>query len=237
MNKLAIIGLLLLLRHSALAQDMEYSAYLTASMQKWERAVAERRATFERTQDVTAKFELAQSIFGLLNATMKDGDLDLFDKYVGEGERHLQELIYQKQYTAESKALLSGILGLKIGHRSWKGMFLGSKAANLASDALDENPNSPIVQKLYGNNRYFTPDMWGGDKGEAIEAYKKALTLFEERESDSWMYVDTFAWLGQAYLSRGNDEAARETYEKALEVETNFSWIKNGLLPELARNE
>ncbi|MEM9327371.1 MAG: hypothetical protein AAGA85_17015 [Bacteroidota bacterium] len=223
----------------SLAQNMEYSAYLTTSLSLWERAVAEKQAHFDQNSSIENRYQLALTQFGLVNATMKDQEEKTFNKYADDLEDHLDYLIDEGYQAANAKALLSGLYGFKIGHSSWKGMFLGSKASSLATAALSEDPESPIVRKMYANNKLFTPEVWGGDVSEAIKSYERSQELFEAQDTDTfnWMYLDNFAWLGQAYQQKENYAAAEATYKKALEVEQGFSWIKYGLLPALAQND
>jgi len=55
-----------------------------------------------------------------------------------------------------------------------------------------------------------------------------------EDKSDSkinWGYLDALAWLGKTYARLDDFESAISTYNKALQIEPEFSWVKNGLLP------
>ena len=105
--------------------------------------------------------------------------------------------------------------------------------------ALKDSPSSPLVWKLYGNSKLFTPETWGGDIKEAIKAYEKSLRLFEsvpEQIKNNWFYLDTMAFLGHAYMKDGNPAKAIIIYEKALAVESEFSWVKFGLLPKAKKS-
>ena len=76
--------------------------------------------------------------------------------------------------------------------------------------------------------------MWGGDITEAIEAYEKSIQLYESRPEAlkfNWMYLDALAFMGQAYLKNGDTGKAIATYEKALQAEPEFGWVKYALLP------
>ena len=115
-------------------------------------------------------------------------------------------------------------------------MFLGPKSNSTIEDAMGKNPNSPIVQKLYGNSKLFTPETWGGDKEEAVKAYEKAVLLYKNQEGseNDWMFLDTYAWLGQAYQSIDKKDKAKETYLASLEMEKDFNWVNYVLLPQVS---
>ena len=54
-----------------------------------------------------------------------------------------------------------------------------------------------------------------------------------EKETEiDWGYLDALAWLGIAHSSLGDFESAITAYNKALEVEPDFAWIKYELLPK-----
>jgi cytochrome c-type biogenesis protein CcmH/NrfG len=47
------------------------------------------------------------------------------------------------------------------------------------------------------------------------------------------MYLDTMAFLGQAWAKKGDRAKAIAAYENALKAEPNFSWVKYVLLPKV----
>lgn len=233
------LGLVLMITASSFQQPIQnstYAAYLSGSMQLWERSIAQAQQQFESSKSNEARFNLAMTMYGGMSATMKDQDEDFFDKYVDEAMDHLDELIDQDHRVADCKAIKSGVYGFKIAYSPWKGMFLGPKSNSTIEDAMEENPNSPIVQKLYGNSKLFTPETWGGDKEEAVKAYEKAVLLYKNQEGSQsdWMFLDTYAWLGQAYQAIDKKDKAKETYLASLEMEKDFNWVNYVLLPQVS---
>ncbi len=232
------MGLILLITASSFQQPIQsntYAAYLSGSMQLWERSVVQAQERYNKDKTSEARFDMALAMYGVMSATMKDQDEDLFDKYVDDAMDHLDELIDEDFRVADCKAIQSGIYGFKIAYSPWKGMFLGPKSNSAIESALEKNPNSPIVQKLFGNSKLFTPETWGGDKEMAVKAYERAIQLYKntpDSKSD-WMFLDTYAWLGQAYQQTDKKEKARETYLASLEMEKGFNWVSYVLLPQV----
>jgi len=216
-------------------QDLKrlgYLAYLDQNKNSWKSNVVLATKAYQTKPDTENKYQLALMEYGLLNATMKDQDEKLFDAYVDGLENRLEELAKDKTYGAEAKGLLSSVYGFKIAYSPWKGMILGGKSSDLLEAALKSAPNSPIVQKMYAGNQYFTPEMWGGDKDKALAAYLKSNQLFEQRnDTQNWMYLDNLAWIGILYQEMGQKSKAKETWQKALTIEPNFTWVSKGLLP------
>lgn len=237
MKKITSVFLLIALSGAlAIAQGdkSSYDAYLSGLSSLWESSVAQQQAAYDKMKTNEALFTLTVTQYGLLNATMKDSNEELFDKYIDAAEANLDKLVQAGHKSAESKAMLSALTGLSIAYSSWKGMFLGPKSASLIDEALEEAPASALVRKLHGNYLQFTPEMWGGDKAAALTEYRKAVELFEqENTKDNWLYFDTLAWLGIALTQQGEKAQAKEVYLKALAAEPDFQWIKHGLLPDV----
>ncbi len=235
-----LLGLVVMIVMSSFQQPIQnstYAAYLSGSMQLWERSIAQAQQQYEASQSSESRFDLAMAMYGGMSATMKDKDEDFFDKYVDDAMDHLDELIDQEYRVADCKAIQSGIYGFKIAYSPWKGMFLGPKSNSTIESALETDPNSPIVQKLYGNSKLFTPETWGGDKEKAVKAYEKALLLYKDQDGSQsdWMFLDTYAWLGQAYQAIDMKDKAKETYLASLEMEKDFNWVNYVLLPQVSK--
>ena len=52
-----------------------------------------------------------------------------------------------------------------------------------------------------------------------------------------WGHSNVYAWLGKAHVDRGNLTEARQAYERALQLEPEFAWVKYDLMPALERHE
>jgi tetratricopeptide (TPR) repeat protein len=219
-----------------------YKAYLGQDIanlkEQWKKIVASRESKAPSGgKDILYAAALAR--FGLLSATMRDQDEDLFDAYADDTEEMLESLHDENKKWGEPRALLSAVYGLKMGYSPIKGMFLGPKSQALMEQALKDAPDSPLVWKLYANSKFFTPETWGGDLSEAIKGYEKSIRLYETNSAqtkENWFYLDTLAFLGQAYLKKGQPAQAIAVYEKALKVEPEFTWVKFKLLPAAKKN-
>lgn len=243
MKKSFLLLLLLLSATCLVAQDGYdaelYKAYLSQQPvpEIWKSAVAARKQSAKKeVGNRQLQFQLALTQFGLLSSTMRNSDKELFDEFYDETEDLLQSIMEADQKWGEPMALLSATYGLKMAYSPLQGMFLGAKSSSLVEKAKKLNPNSPLVWKIAANSKYFTPEMWGGDLGEAIEAYEKCIRLYEadpEKLKFNWMYLDALAFMGQAYTKNGDTGKAIATYEKALRAEPEFGWVRFVLLPKV----
>jgi tetratricopeptide (TPR) repeat protein len=224
---------------NSLSNETAYKAYLgnkdvKVTKDLWKSFTSDMSAKANSIDNKNTRFELALAQFGLLSATMRDKDEDLFDEYIDDAEENLEVLIDDNKSWGDPKALLGAITGLKIAYMPIKGMFLGPKSQELLEKSIKESPKSPLAWKLYGNSKLQTPEAFGGDIKEAIKAYEKAITLFESDTTSlqfNWFYLDTLAYLGQAYTKDSQSSKAITVFEKALTVEPNFMWVKYTLLP------
>ncbi len=241
MNKLITFSALFLVAFLAGAQDATdermYHAYLSRqkATDAWKQAVADRKAALQANPaNNQAALQLALAQFGLLSATMRFQDEDLFDEYYDATVDNLKSLIDSNKSWGEPNALLSAVYGLKMGYSPMQGMFLGSKSNSLTERAKKLSPQSPLVWKVYANAKFFTPEMWGGDLAEAIEGYEACIRFYESDPQHlkyNWLYLDALAFQGQAYVKNGDTGKAIAAYEKALKAEPTFSWVRDNLLP------
>lgn len=243
-NKLIAVAIFLLmaatfsntLAQSLYADPAACKAYLAASAQEalatFERLVLEaRKATKANSDDNDLRFNQALAEFSLLNATMRTKDRALFNKYIDDAVANVEKI--EGQHATEAQALLAGLHGLQMAYDASKGMSLGPKTAALFSKAIKADPNSALIWKLYGNSKLHTPEAYGGDVAEAISAYEKTVKLYEsgpQAGKGNWFYLDTMAFLGQAYVRQGETDKALAIYDRALKVEPSFTWVKNSLI-------
>lgn len=161
-----------------------------------------------------------------------------FDPVADKAVERLERILRAKPEWSEAQALLSGIHGLQIA-KSWtRAMTLGPRANRLAQQATENDPENPRAWLMHGSQKLNTPRMFGGSIEEALDAYKKAVALYENKTDrdplePSWGYTDALVWLGITYERLDRDEEALAVFRKALEIEPEFRWVKYNLLPNL----
>lgn len=217
--------------------DLMYQAYITQKKEFWKKSVEQATVEFkQKPTDVHAQLNVGVAHYGLLLGTMSTKDEDLFDDYISATKDRLEEIIDRPATAAEGKGLLSAVLGLQMAYSPMKGMLLGGKSSNLAADAKEMAPRSPLAWRFYGINKLYTPSSFGGDIQEAVLALEKSIALFESTAiSKNWLYLDTLALLGQAYAKAGEKAKAIATFEKALSAEAGFTYAR-ALLAKVTKN-
>lgn len=206
-------------------EEVQYGAYLTTSKSMWDRSISLAEKSYGEQS-----FEKAIAMYGLLNNTMANQDEETFDANVDQTIDLLKVIIEENPDFGEPKAVLSSVYGLVMAYSPMKGMLYGSRSNSLIQDALKKQGESPIVQKLFGGSKLYTPEMFGGSPKKAVLAFEKSVELFEAGDvENNWMYIDTLVGLSMAYIKTEQAEKAKETLNKAIAIEPEYYWAKSVL--------
>ena len=201
------------------------------------------RATFERALADTGlsawgHYYIALAdyrIAGLLEGESKDPS-----EHLNAAVEHLKKATEIDPQAAESYALLSSVYGWQIGLSPMKSMLLGPRVGKAAQKAKQLAPDNPRVVLSAAISDFNTPEMFGGSKEKGLQGFLRAAELFAREEPTNpiqpvWGHREAYAWLGIAYQNQGELESARAAFEKALEIDPYFGWVKYALLPELEK--
>ncbi|MEM6641461.1 MAG: hypothetical protein AAF616_00665 [Bacteroidota bacterium] len=201
--------------------ESQYAAYLMSSKSMWEKSVS-----LAAEKHGKESFERALALYGLLSNTMATQDEETFDTYKDETIDLLKKLVEDNPDAGEPKALLSSTYGLAMAYSPMKGMFLGMKSTSLIEEAIEQQPGSALVQKLWAGSKLYTPEMFGGDPEEAVISFAKATDLYSKDPDRNWLYLDALMGLAMAYQKTDAAQKAQSTLEKAVAIEPNFYWAK-----------
>ena len=201
------------------------------------------RATFERALADTGlsawgHYYIALTdyrIAGLLEGESKDPS-----EHLNAAVDHLKKATEIDPQAAEAYSLLSSVYGWQIGLSPMKSMLLGPKSGKAIQKAKQLAPDNPRVVLSAAISDFNTPEMFGGSKEKGLQGLQRAAELFAQEEPTDpiqpvWGHREAYAWLGIAYQGQGEQESARAAFEKALEIDPDFGWVKDWLLPELEK--
>jgi len=216
---------------SSETESLALEAYLANDLEKWDAVVAHTKTLPESIDNALLT---AKVLFGAAGSALGQQNEDKADGYIDAMEDPLDFILDENKNHPEANALYSGYLGMLIAMRPMKGMLYGSKSGRMAEKGVAKAPNSPLAHYFLGSNLYYTPTTWGGDPDRAVEMLLKAKNAFPPTaDGCDWFYLQVHALLGQAQLKTGNKSAARQTYLAALQLQPDFGWVKNVLLPSL----
>jgi len=155
---------------------------------------------------------------------------------------HLKKALEINDNNAEAHALLSSCYGMQIAFSPMSGIWRGPKSSfemNEAKELAGENPRVALLEAI---STYNTPSIFGGGKEEGFEAMKRAAELFDQwKTTDSlqpdWGKEQVYAWIGSAYLDRNEAILARKSFDKALEINPDYGWVKYVLMPKVTSED
>lgn len=209
-----------------------HQAYLDNDLAAWEAGIAELSRTYEQSSDPNLLLQMAKAGTGAIGSCFAKRDMDTAALWADKTEEYCQLFLESSPQSAEGKALLAGVYGMKIGLSPMKGMFLGPKAGRLLTEAVTLDKECPMTHYQLGISAYNTPEQWGGSKIEAAKHLANAKQYYESSGSTkTWEYLNTLAWLGQSQHALQQYDAAKASYEQALDAEPDFGWVKIQLLP------
>lgn len=219
-------------------EEKAYHAYINSSIFMWKQIVKEAdQILFDITSSTKNKTEAIELKYGLLYTCLSNKDQDTYEVYLEKTLEQLEMLIKENPKSSELHTVSAAIMSVQMGFNPMKGMTLGSQSGIHINEAISLDSLNAAAWRQHASSKYFTPKMFGGYINEAIKGYEHAIQLFEKNnQTKDWIYLDALAWLGVAYQKIGDIEKAKSIYKKALEIEPNFTWVKNHLLPALIKS-
>lgn len=198
------------------------------------------RAFFERLQNDQTYPWLVHYYIGFVDSRIfhyyfQEENMDEAKKFIDDGIEHLEKAIELKEDFADGYVLLGSMLGNKIALNPNSAMTLGQKSGRMIAEAFELDPENPRVSLIAGQSAYFTPEMYGGGKEKALEHLKKAIEFFQEYKPEkpvdpTWGHDEVYAFLGLVKMDQGDFVGAKQSYDKALEINPNYSWVKVDLM-------
>ena len=194
-----------------------------------------RRAVTAFPEDPLLHHYLGYALYRQATLTF-DSDPDGALAILGSAETALRQSI-ELEPIPESHALMSSVLGRQIVSDE-TAMILAPRAGNEMDRARALGSENPRVKLLDGIRAFHTPTMYGGGFDIALDRFLAAAALFEEEAPEpplpAWGRAEVYAWLGQVYVELDMPDQARQAYDRALEIEPAYAWVRDVLLPALS---
>lgn len=162
--------------------------------------------------------------------------------HINSAIQHMEIVVELDPMLADGWNLLSSAYVHKTSVRPLKAIGLSRKYRRARARALELEPKNPRVILIGGIIDYALPGVVGGNKDRAEGAFEEAARLFAEEVIDdpfvpSWGHDEAYARLGIVYMDRGDLVDARNAFERALEINPEFGWVSQDLIPSLEKLE
>ena len=196
----------------------------------------EKRYNSSRSYDLLYDLTIAQ--YGYIAYCMSTGDKQKAKEYVLKAENNANKMLNYNQKWARVHALKGAIYGFKAGQAPYKAPVLGVRAIREIAIAFELDKGDPHIWMEKGNIDLYRPAIFGGDKKDAIKFYLKAIELYEAdpiKLENNWLYLNTLSGLASAYVKMKQIKKANKTYQKILQIEPDFEWIRDDVYPSFRK--
>ncbi len=213
-----------------------YRAFINNKMDQWQATIDKMEKN--KQKDNGYLLQLVNFQYGYIAWCISMKDDKKAASYLKLAEKNLAQLEDQNASMASINAYKSAFYGFRIGLSPFKAPFLGPKSVRYSKSAIEQDANNPLGYIQYGNAQFYMPPVFGGSKQVAIEYFYKALHLMEKNKSElneNWNYLNLLVIIGQSYEQTGQLKEAKLIYEKALNIEPQFLFMKDELYPELLK--
>jgi len=116
--------------------------------------------------------------------------------------------------SSEAHRLVGELLGELIPYVFAGGMRYGSHSTEEIEKAMQLDSHNPNAYVARGNDYFFTPKAFGGDKEKAVDTWKKAIALAPTSDAAETAHI----WLARAYQFLGKSENATTEINEALKM-------------------
>lgn len=211
-----------------------YDAYVSGNRAQWIQVVNEMEHSTE-PKTLSWKLELAEYYYGMIGYFIGMKKNDQAAPILAKGNALIDGVLKDHPNNATALAYKGSMTAFKISLNRYKVMVLGRESLKWMEKSLASDPEN--VQALFdrGNAYVHAPVLFGGDPAQGILLFRKAMALLEKRNqtSENWLYLHLLVTTADACKRSGQPEKARPYYERALQVEPRFRFIKETLLPAL----
>ena len=208
-----------------------YDAYSKSDMETWKRIIDDMgKKTDESDAYILQLINFQYGYIAWCIGTDKNKEAK---NYLDIAKKHLNSLEKKGYRLADVYAYRAAFIGYEIAMSPYKAPFIGMESLTFAKKSIDTDPLNPIGYIQLGNIMFYMPEIFGGSKEKAIELYQKALEIMETNPSEKdWNFLNLLGSIINLYIETQNFFAANELCIKSLDIEPNFSWVKNDLYPK-----
>lgn len=215
-----------------------YESYISGEMDPWPGWIDEMEREFARSQEPAVLYDILIAHYGYVAWLIGIDRHERAKEYLDNGRDHLEELERYSGYRSIAESMRGAFLAYEIGMNRSKAVWLGPRSMKHINRAVELDAQNPIAWMEKGNAEYHMPRIFGGSYTKAAEYYRKAIGLFESNGSDlqcNWRYLNALAWLAQSYDKAGEEQRAQATYQKILDAEPDFEWVRDELYPDFRK--
>ncbi|MHA7112379.1 tetratricopeptide repeat protein [Sunxiuqinia elliptica] len=233
-----LLGLMVCLFTPVSGQKLEtyqcrfFNSYLKGDMSNWMDWIQEIEHDHPNEQDwgILA----LQARYGLIGYYFGTGQKELIKDVLQDGDNRLDSYLEQAPNNARLLSLKAAFDSFKIGLAMYKAPFLGPKVVGSIRQAMEGDPNEPMAWLEEGNALYNRPALFGGDKKQAIAAYRKAQRLFEQSaEVCNYLKVLVEVFILKGYYETNQHTLYLESRQRLERLYGELNWVDDFLVSKI----
>jgi len=213
-----------------------YYAYISSKMELWKDVIDSMDAIKGKSDDLL--LELINYQYGYIAYCIGYNKREEASTYLNQAQQNIKHLERKNYYPSTIYAYKSAFYGFRISLNSIIAPVIGIKSIESARSAVELDRENYFGHVQLGNIEFYMPAAFGGSKQEALGHYLKAKELIEKDPDNTvmnWNYLCLLLVIGQSHYYLHDYDSARAIYEKILELEPGFLYVRNELLPEVVR--
>lgn len=216
-----------------------YKFFVENKLNKWEELIRQMEIEYNKTEDEDFLYKLTYAQYGYIGYCIAQSKIETGKAVHRAAEKNIKKLIDESPSKAELYALKGALKAYAIEFDKINMIKHGLASMEWINKAYEKDKQNPLVLMEKGNMTYYIPSFLGGGIDNAIEYHETSIHLFEnnlEKLEYNWIYLLVAANLGRWHEENNNIRQAKEVYEKILDHEPNYKWVKDELYPGLLRN-
>ena len=213
-----------------------YYAYINNKMELWKNVI-DRMDSIKGNSDELI-LELVNYQYGYIGYCIGYNKKDEAREYLDLALKNIKILEKKNFNPSTINAYKSAFYSFKIALNSIIAPVIGIKSIESARRAVELDRENYFGNVQLGNIDFYLPSAFGGSKKAALSHYLKAKELIERCPEDTvmnWNYLCLLLVIGQSHYYLHDYASARDIYEKILDLEPGFLYVRNVLLTEVLK--
>jgi tetratricopeptide (TPR) repeat protein len=205
-------------------------------MELWKDVIDRMDALKDKSDELL--LELVNYQYGYIAYCIGYDRNDEAGEYLKLAQKNLHILEKKNFDPSTINAYKSAFYSFRVGLNNIVAPIIGIKSIESARRAVEIDRENFFGHVQLGNIEFYMPAVFGGSKKEALSHYLKAEDLMEKNPENlvnNWNYLCLLLVIGQSYDYLHDYTAARKVYERILEFEPCFLYVRNELLPQVIK--
>ena len=212
-----------------------YQAYVDGDMEKWKSLIQIMNKEKKDPVQLGFLYELGLLKYGFIAYCIDHDMKEEAREQIETVLEDIEDMIEIDPEFAKGYALWGAVYGFRIQLNPFRAVYLGPRSMDKIEKSIGLDPKTAAGWLEMANSEFYRPAIFGGDKEQSIETYKKAILYFEKDASDlknNWHYLNALVALANAYEETDQLNNAVLQYEKILSIAPDFAWVRDELYPE-----